>query len=138
VVALLVFALTQTTRIMSDWWIRWGGVGGGGCGCFESGGAAAGGGGLCQAQRRAARDATTHGWSGTRPGACTLQTQTLLPPRRAPPPRSWAADHPAHFYADLGRARGTQLYLAVYGGLVAGFIGMLVTRDTVFNAWAVR
>ncbi|KIY99894.1 ABC transporter, multidrug resistance associated protein [Monoraphidium neglectum] len=73
VVSLAIFAITQTTRIIGDWWIR-----------------------------------------------------------------SWAADHPAHFYRLHPRLEANALYLAVYAPLVALFIALLLVRDGVFSAWSVR
>ncbi|GBF99292.1 ABC transporter [Raphidocelis subcapitata] len=73
VMSLTVFAVTQTTRIISDWWIR-----------------------------------------------------------------SWAADTPAHFYRDHPELEAHRLYLVIYAALVTLFILLLLTRDSVFNAWSVR
>lgn len=52
--------------------------------------------------------------------------------------RSWAADHPAHFIHLYGIARSNQLYLLIYMALVLLFIGLLLTRDTVFGMWSIR
>jgi hypothetical protein len=52
--------------------------------------------------------------------------------------RSWAADHPAHFYRLHPRLEANALYLAVYAPLVALFIALLLVRDGVFSAWSVR
>jgi hypothetical protein len=52
--------------------------------------------------------------------------------------RAWSADEPAHFIALYGIARSNQLYLLIYMALVLLFIGLLLTRDTVFNAWSIR
>lgn len=62
--------------------------------------------------------------------------RTPTSPRLAP--RSWAADSPAHFYVHYSIADANARYLAIYGGLVGGFILLLLTRDTVFSLWAVR
>lgn len=71
--SIFVFAFTQTTRIMGDWWIR-----------------------------------------------------------------SWASDDPAHFYLKYSMMRAHQLYLLIYMALVVLFIGLLLTRDTLFGIWSIR
>lgn len=52
--------------------------------------------------------------------------------------RAWSADEPAQFIALYGIGRSNQLYLLIYMALVLLFIGLLLTRDTVFSAWSVR
>lgn len=52
--------------------------------------------------------------------------------------RSWAADNPAEFYVKYSVARAHQLYLLIYMALVLLFVGLLLTRDTVFSAWSIR
>lgn len=52
--------------------------------------------------------------------------------------RSWAADHPGHFIALYGVARSNQLYLLIYMALVLLFVGLLLTRDSVFSMWSIR
>lgn len=52
--------------------------------------------------------------------------------------RSWAADNPAHFKALYGIARSNQLYLLIYMALVLLFVGLLLTRDTVFSIWSIQ
>ncbi|KAF6262121.1 P-loop containing nucleoside triphosphate hydrolase protein [Scenedesmus sp. NREL 46B-D3] len=51
---------------------------------------------------------------------------------------SWAADDPAHFYTKNPLMRAHQLYLLVYMALVLLFIGLLLTRDTLFSIWSIR
>jgi hypothetical protein len=52
--------------------------------------------------------------------------------------RSWSADNPAHFIALYGVARSNQLYLLIYMALVLLFVGLLLTRDTVFSVWTIN
>lgn len=76
-----------------------------------------------------------------RAAACAHAVLTIsspLCPNTTTTDSSWAADAPAHFYARFPRFEATGLYLAVYGALVALFTGMLLTRDSVFNVWAIR
>ena len=63
-----------------------------------------------------------------------------VPPASVPaaPPRSWAADNPAHLYQRHPLREATRLYLLVYMALVMLFICLLVTRDSVFNMWSIR
>jgi hypothetical protein len=66
-------------------------------------------------------------------------TNCAAPARARPPsPSSWAADAPAHFYRKHPEMEAHRLYLVIYAGLVALFICLLLTRDSVFNFWAVR
>lgn len=65
-------------------------------------------------------------------------TLTVAAARLHPPRRSWAADDPAHFYKQYAFGRANELYLLVYMALVALFVMLLLTRDTVFSLWAIR
>jgi len=52
--------------------------------------------------------------------------------------RSWAADNPTHFKALYGIARSNQLYLLIYMALALLFVGLLLTRDSVFSIWSIQ
>jgi hypothetical protein len=43
-----------------------------------------------------------------------------------------------HFIALYGVARSNQLYLLIYMALVLLFVGLLLTRDTVFSVWTIN
>jgi hypothetical protein len=66
---------------------------------------------------------------------CTRQSECLCSSFCC---RSWAADEPAEFYIKYSVMRAHQLYLLIYMALVLLFIGLLLTRDTLFGIWSVR
>jgi ABC-type multidrug transport system fused ATPase/permease subunit len=144
---IFIFAFTQTTRIMGDWWIRYAATAER-IYCMmatreyfiqplqlrpahlDANAAAAY---ACSSAHTCRHVVRT--WHASAHLVQVLACSSQLPDCCC---RSWAADDPAHFYAKYTVMRSHQLYLLIYMALVLLFIGLLLTRDTLFSIWSIR